>query len=44
MLPPITTAVALDDGSWPDGHDLGYEANDIPSVRPVPTVGNSPFR
>ncbi len=32
-------AVALDDGSWPDGNDLGYEACGIPSVRPKPLVG-----
>lgn len=37
----VTRAVALDDGSWPDGFDLGYEVMGIPSVRPRGGLGMS---
>ena len=37
--PHYTHVVALDDGSWPDGFDLGYEVMGIPVVRPSPQVG-----
>lgn len=40
LLEPLdAVAVALDDGSWPDGFDLGYEVMGIPSVRPKSSVG-----
>jgi len=37
--PLVERAVALDDGAWPGGEDLGYEVMGIPVVRPSPRVG-----
>ncbi len=39
MRPDVVRAVALDDGAWPDGTDLGYRHHGIPLVSPTPTVG-----